>query len=142
MTKKEIVLNALFDRLLNLKGIVVKKNDALPQIIPKKGLVILRDGRIGEPNILLSPPCFIYQHRAEIEAVVQDITPADRDTRLDNLLENIGLLLQVDPTLSGLIDYMYADPPEFIEELVDGGITIKAAIIPIILEYSSTSNLT
>lgn len=142
MSKRENVLNALFERLLNLTEVVVKKNDPLPQKVPRKGLIILRDGKIGEPEVLLSPPCFIYQHRAEIEAVVQDATSADRDTHLDKLLEEVGRLLQIDPTLSGLIDYMHADPPEFIEELVDGGITIKAAIVPIILEYTSTSNLT
>ena len=48
----------------------------------------------------------------------------------------------VDVTLSGLIDHMHADPPEFIEQSVDGGLTIKGATVPIVLEYMSNSNLT
>ena len=34
------------------------------------------------------------------------------------------------------------EPPEFIEQPVEGGLTIKAAIVPVILEYVSDSNLT
>ena len=52
------------------------------------------------------------------------------------------MILKVDVTLSGLIDYMHADPPEFIEQPVDGGLTIKGAVVPIVLEYVSDSNLT
>ncbi len=48
----------------------------------------------------------------------------------------------VDPTLSGRIDYMHAEPPEFSEQPIEGGVTIKAAIVPIVLEYVSDSNLT
>ena len=103
---------------------------------------MLRDGNIGEPLVLLSPPCFLYQHRAEIEVVVQQTSAADNDVRLDCILEEIGRLLMVDVTLSGLIDHMHADPPEFIEQSVDGGLTIKGATVPIVLEYMSNSNLT
>lgn len=67
---------------------------------------------------------------------------ADNDARLDRLLEAVGRLLTVDVTLSGLIDHMHAEPPEFIEQPVEGGLTIKAAIVPVTLEYVSDSNLT
>lgn len=50
--------------------------------------------------------------------------------------------MTVDVTLSGLIDHMHAEPPEFIEQPVEGGLTIKAAIVPVTLEYVSDSNLT
>ena len=83
----------------------------------------------------------MYQHRAEIEVVIQQISAADNDARLDRILEEIGRLLMVDVTLSGLIDHMHADPPEFIEQPIDGGLTIKGAIIPLVLEYVSNSNL-
>lgn len=115
--------------------------DPLPQKIPDGGLVILRDGNIGEPEILLSPPCYIFTHRAELEVIVQKETPAERDQALDWLLVEIGELLQNDPRLGGEVDYMHADPPEFVEEPVEGGVTIKGAIVPIVLEYTSNSNL-
>ena len=142
MSKREEVLQALFERLLALKNLDVRRNEVLPLKIPASGLVVLRDGNIGEPAILLSPPCFLYQHRAEIEVVVQQTSAADNDVRLDCILEEIGRLLMVDVTLSGLIDHMHAEPPEFIEQPIDGGLTIKGATVPIVLEYLSNSNLT
>lgn len=142
MSKREQVLNALFTILSALTEVEVKRNEMLPLKIPDGGLVVLRDGNIGEPLVLLSPPCFLYQHRAEIEVVVQQTSAADNDVRLDCILEEIGRLLMVDVTLSGLIDHMHADPPEFIEQSVDGGLTIKGATVPIVLEYMSNSNLT
>lgn len=140
MSKREIVLNALFERLSTL-DVTAKRNDPLPQKIPDGGLVILRDGNVGEPEILLSPPCYIFTHRAELEVIVQKVTSAERDQNLDAILVQIGELLQEDPRLSGEVDYMHAGSPEFVEELVEGGMTIKGAIVPIILEYSSNSNL-
>lgn len=142
MSKREQVLNALLERLSALPDIEVKRNAVLPVKIPDNGLVILRDGNIGEPDILFSPACYVFHHKAELEVLIQQVEDSDNDAKLDSILEAIGLILKVDVTLSGLIDYMHADPPEFIEQPVDGGLTIKGAIVPIVLEYISDSNLT
>ncbi|MDY4842008.1 MAG: acyl-CoA transferase [Alphaproteobacteria bacterium] len=141
MSKREEVLQALFERLLALKNVDVRRNEVLPLKIPASGLVVLRDGNIGEPTILLSPPCFLYQHRAEIEVVVQQTSAADNDAQLDCVLEKIGQLIMSNVTLSGLIDHMHAAPPEFIEQSVEGGLNIKGATVPIVLEYSSINTL-
>ncbi len=141
MSKREDVLNALLDRLSTLENIPVKRNETLPQVIPKSGIVILRDGTMGEPEVLLSPPCFIYQHIAEIEVIVQDVLPADRDSKLDALLEKIGTILTIDINLGGLVDYCYPKSPEFVEEPIEGAPTIKAAIVPVLLEYASETSL-
>lgn len=140
-SKRETVLKALFERLSTL-DVTVKRNDLLPQKIPDGGLVILRDGNVGEPEILLSPTCYIFTHRAELEVIVQKETPAKRDQALDGLLVQIGELLQENPRLGGQVDYMHADPPECVEEPVESGIPIKAAIVPIVLEYTSQNALT
>lgn len=142
MSKREQVLNALLARLSALPDVEVKRNAMLPVKIPDNGLVVLRDGDIGEPDILLSPACYVFHHKAEIEVLIQQVEDSDNDAKLDSILEAIGLILKVDVTLSGLIDYMHADPPEFIEQPVDGGLTIKGAVVPIVLEYVSDSNLT
>lgn len=73
---------------------------------------------------------------------MQKVSTANTDAVLDALLEKIGQLILVDPTLSGKIDFMHAEPPEFTEQPIDGGVTIKAAVVPIVLEYVSDSNLT
>ena len=142
MSKREQVLQALFDKLSALPDAEVRRNISLPVKIPTSGLIVLRDGNIGEPEILLSPVYYVFHHRAEIEVLVQKTDDADNDAKLDYLLEAVGHLLAVDTTLSGLIDHMHAEPPEFIEQPVEGGLTIKAAIVPVILEYVSDSNLT
>ena len=142
MSKREEVLQALYERLLALSEIVVRRNEVLPLKIPSGGLVFLRDCNVCEHLVLLSPLLYLFQHRAEIEVLTQKVNPADSDSALDMLLEKIGHLIMVDPTLSGKIDYMHAEPPEFAEQPIDGGITIKAATVPIVLEYVSDSNLT
>ena len=141
MSKREYVLNALLAKLSTLENIPVKRNETLPQVIPKSGIVILRDGNMGEPEVLLSPSCFIYQHIAEIEVIVQDVLPADRDSKLDALLEKIGTILTIDINLGGLVDYCYPKSPEFVEEPIEGAPTIKAAIVPVLLEYASETSL-
>ena len=142
MSKREQVLNALLERLSTLPDVEVKRNAVLPVTIPDNGLVVLRDGDIGEPDVLLSPVCYVFHHKAEVEVLVQQVEDADNDAKLDGILEAIGQILQADITLSGLIDYMHADPPEFVEQPVEGGLTIKGAVVPVVLEYVSDSNLT
>ncbi len=141
MSKREQILQALFEKLQTLKNIPVKRNETLPQIIPEKGIVMLRDGKQGEPEIILSPPICIFKHEAEVEVIVQAAKSEERDKKLDEILEHIGILLSSDVTLCGLTDYVYPKPPEIIDEFIDGAATIKAAVIPVVLEYSSTNAL-
>ncbi len=141
MSKREDVLNTLFNKLSLLPDIPVKRNETLPQKIPTSGLVVLRDGKPGEPEVLLSPPLFIYQHEAEVEVIVQALTPAERDSQLDAIVEQVGTILKSDTTLSGAVDYCYPKAPEFLEEATEGAPTMKAAIIPVVLEYASETSL-
>lgn len=141
MSKREDVLNALFNKLSTLSGVSVKRNETLPQKIPTSGLVVLRDGKMGEPEVLLSPTLFVYQHEAEVEVIVQALTPEQRDAGLDTITAQIGTLLNSDTTLSGAVDYCYPKAPEFLEEVIEGAPTMKAAIISIVLEYASATAL-
>lgn len=102
---------------------------------------MLRDGKPGEPEIILSPPICIFKHEAEVEVIVQAVKPEDRDKKLDDILEQIGVLLSSDVTLRGLTDYVYPKPPEIIDEYIEGAPTMKAAVIPVVLEYSTTNAL-
>lgn len=69
-TARESLLAALHARLLALPATALR-GEVLPERVPAEGLLILRDGEPGEPVVTLSPLCYHYQHRAEIEAVVQ-----------------------------------------------------------------------
>jgi len=74
-TPRETILAALHARLLALPATALR-GGVLPERGPAAGLLILRDGEPGEPEVTLSPLRYHYQHRAEIEAVVQG---AERD---------------------------------------------------------------
>src|SRR5690606_23277696 len=69
-TTRETILAALHARLSALPATALR-GEMLPERVPAEGLLILRDGEPGEPEVTLSPLRYHYQHRAEIEAVVQ-----------------------------------------------------------------------
>ena len=79
----------------------VSATKPMPERVPAAGLLILRDGEPGEPEVTLSPLRYHYQHRAEIEAVVQGAT---RDAAFDTLCASIGAALTADRTLGGVCD--------------------------------------
>lgn len=141
-SKREQALAGLFLCLKdNVTGLSVLRNEPLPTKVPAEGLLILRDGDPGEPEVTLSPTRYHYQHRAEIEALVQHGDPAQRDTALDTLLEKVAKALDGQTSLDGLVDYLHIETPEFLSETVEGAPTIKAAVVPIILEYSTSNPL-
>ena len=64
MTVRETILSALHARLSALPATALR-GEVLPERIPPAGLLILRDGEPGEPEVTLSPLTYHYQHRAE-----------------------------------------------------------------------------
>ena len=54
-SKREEVLQALLAQLQTVPLGKVERNRLRPERIPPEGLIILRDGEIGEPEVLLSP---------------------------------------------------------------------------------------
>ena len=76
--------------------------------------LVRRDGDPGEPEVTLSPLRYHYQHRAEIEAVVQG---TDLDAAFDTLTASIGAAIAADRTLGGLCDWVEAEAQNVITEL-------------------------
>jgi hypothetical protein len=64
-TPRETILVALHARLSALPATALR-GDVLPERVPAAGLLILRDGEPGEPEVTLSPLRYHYQHRAEL----------------------------------------------------------------------------
>ena len=89
MTKREQILQALFTRLQSITDAKVLRNEVLPEKIPPNGLLIVRDGDPGEPEVLLSPLSYFWEHRAIVEVAVQAGGQAERDAALDNLFQGI-----------------------------------------------------
>ena len=70
-TTRETILSALADLMRTVPHVPVLRGEVLPERIPPSGLMILRDGNPGEPGVTLSPLIYHYQHRAELEVIVQ-----------------------------------------------------------------------
>jgi len=137
MSARETILIALHARLSMLPATALR-GDVLPERIPTDGLLILRDGDPGEPEVTLSPLRYHYLHRAEIEAVVQG---PDRDADFDTLTASIGAALTEDRTLGGLCDWVEAEAPQPVDLPVEGAASLKAAVIRVSLFYTTSDPL-
>ncbi len=136
-TKRETILQALFTLLSGLAGPTVMRNGNLPERVPAGGIVILRDGDPGQPEVLLSPPEYVYDHRADADVVVDAATPTARDTLFDSIMSDIGTAVSADRTLGGLCDYAETAAPVPVDVIVEGASGFKAATLPIILHYGT-----
>lgn len=142
VSTREDVLAALHARLATLSvtgGPLVLRNAALPARIPDAGCLILRDGKPGAPQVLLSPLTYCYQHRAEIELLVD--TATDRDAAFDELGRAIASLIVADRSLGGRCNWLEAEAPDPVDLLVDGAEPIKAAVVIVVLHYDTLDPL-
>ncbi len=139
---RETILAALQARLVAglaaSPTVTVLRSEPLPVTIPANGLVILRDGNPGEPEATLSPLRWHYQHRAEVEVLVQVDGRADV---FDAICVRIGAALAADRTLGGLCDWAEPEAPQPSDLPVEGAETIKAAVIAVMLHYSTADPL-
>ena len=137
-TARETVLAALHARLQSLAALTLR-DEVLPERIPAAGLIILRDGQPGEPEVTLSPLRYHYQHRAELEVVVQ--APNGRASTFDTLIVAIGAAIEADPTLGGLCDWVDPEAPASVDLPVAGAAALKAAAITVVLHYTTIGPL-
>ena len=137
-THRETILTALTGLLRTVPHVPVLRGEVLPERVSASGLLILRDGEPSEPEITLSPLRYHYQHRAEIEAVVQG---ADRDAAFAALCASIGAALSADRTLGGHCDWVEAEAPRPVDLPIEGAASLKAGVIPVILHYTTADPL-
>ncbi|MCF6317407.1 MAG: acyl-CoA transferase [Marinosulfonomonas sp.] len=140
-TPRETILQALLAALQTVPAATVLREEVLPERLPAGCLVILRDGDPGTPEVTLSPLQYHYEHRAEIEVILQGKTPAMRAITFDTLLQAIGTALAADRILGGHCDWLEAQAPQPVDMPVEGAAAIKAAIIPVILTYTTANPL-
>ena len=88
----------------------------------------------------LSPLTYFYEHRAELEVVIQAGT--ERDVLFDALTADIGAALATDRTLGGLCDWVEAEAPEPVDLPIEGAAALKAAVIIVVLHYATIDPLT
>jgi hypothetical protein len=135
VSSREQVLSTLFEQVQRVPGATVRRNEVLPQAVPPSGLVILRDGDPGEPDVTLNPRTEFYGHRAEIEALVTQPTGGGGEAALDALLGEIGTALASDRSLGGLTENLLWSAPETSVLAIEGAAPILTARITVTIEY-------
>jgi len=138
MPGRETILTALADLLRLIPFVPVLRGEVLPERVPTSGLIILRDGDPGDPAVTLSPLLYHFQHRAELEVIVQGVA---RDAGFATLCGQIGAVISADHTLGGLCDWVEAEAPRPVDLPVEGAASLKAAVITIVLHYTTTGPL-
>ena len=133
-TARETILAALHARLSALPA-TVRRNEVLPEKIPAAGLVILRDGDPGEPDVTLNPRTEFYSHRVEIEVFMARDVTGGGETALDALLGAIGTALRIDPSLGGLAENLTPSAPETGALAIEGAAPILTARLVVTVEY-------
>jgi hypothetical protein len=131
----------LYHQLQAIAGTIVKRNEALPQAVPAAGLVILRDGDPGEPEVTLNPVHLFYSHRAEIEAFVSPPASGGGGALLDALLEEVGAALAADRSLGDLVENLFWSAPEISVLAIEGATPILCARVIVTLEYLTADPL-
>ena len=132
---REQVLSALFGRLQGVPDATVRRNEALPVSVPAGGLIILRDGDPGEPDVTLSPRTEFYAHRAEIEAFVAQPAGGGGEALLDSLLTEIGAAFAGERSLGGLAENLTWSAPETSVLAIEGAVPNLTARITVTVEY-------
>jgi len=132
---RERVLSALFGELQAVPGAAVRRNEALPQAVPAGGLIILRDGDPGEPDVTLNPRTEFFSHSVEIEAFVTQPVGGGGEAILDALLSAIGASLAADRSLNGLAENLFWSAPETSVLTIEGAGPILTARITVTIEY-------
>ena len=121
--------------LPNSKVIGMEPDEAKPTNVDEFGLVIVRSGDPGTPDIDLSPPTYWYEHQFPIEVAARS-----REA-LDIMMMAIGDAIIANRSLGGLCTYLDAEAPVDGETQTVGTVAISWADFPIIATYSTTSPL-
>ena len=141
-SKREQVLSALFTVLQTLQTATVRvyRNLDNPQKV-EGGLIIMRDGTTDQPEVLLSPLTYIYQHLVNLEVMVQYADANQRSSQLDALLVSIGSVINANRSLGGIAEWVEAEAPTFVEQPIEGTTTVKMATLSIMVRFFTSDPL-
>jgi hypothetical protein len=142
MSRREDILAALVSILDTALTAKVRRNEVLPEKVPASGLVILRDGDPGEPDVTLNPRTEFYAHRVEFEVYVPTNPAGGGEAALDALLKLIGMALRIDPSLGGLAENLTPSAPETGALGIEGAAPVLTARLIVTVEYLVSDPLT
>jgi hypothetical protein len=142
-SRREEVLEAVRALIATaLPAAKVERNAAKPERIPVGGLVIVRDGDPGDPEVTLSPLTYIYTHRIPVEIAVVAAPPFSREQVLDATLVAIGATVEADRTLGGLCDFLEPEAPSTDDLEATGTVAGRWADAVVLAIYATSNPLT
>lgn len=137
----ETILNALAAVLDAGTSAEVLRNADMPEEVGAGGLIVIRDGEPGEPEVTMSPLTWHYDHQVEAEVFAVASGALTRDAAFDVLRVAIGTALAADRTLGGLAEWVEPMPPSPDDLPFAGGPSVKAGLILITVSYAVTDPL-
>jgi hypothetical protein len=137
---REQILAALLAQLETVPDATVKREAPLPETVPAGGLIILRDGDPGDPEVVLSPVTYLWEHQTEIEIILQR-GQDDDSAALDALLMTVGDALAADRSLGGLAEWLDWGAPKTSGLAIDGAAALRGATVPVTIHYASPDPL-
>jgi hypothetical protein len=141
-SKREQVLDAVKALVAAaLPNADVKRNLTKAERIPPGGLVIVRDGEPGEPEVMLSPLTYVYTHRIPIEVAAYEAASKPREKVLDEMLGAIGAAVAADRILGGRCDFIEAEAPATDDVETAGARAGRWADAAIVAVYGTTDPL-
>jgi hypothetical protein len=139
-TFREQILAALLARLEAVPDATVKREAPLPETVPAGGLIILRDGDPGDPEVILSPVTYLWEHQTEIEVILQR-GQDDDSVAMDALLMAVGDALAADRSLGGLAEWLDWGAPKTSGLAIDGAAALRGATVSVTIHYGSSDPL-
>ncbi len=141
-SKRETVLAAVKSLVAAaLPSAEVKRNLAKPERIPPGGLVVIRDGDPGEPDVTLSPVSYLYNHRIPVEIATFESATLTREQVVDDMLAAIGAAIFANRRLGGLVDWIEAEAPTSEDIETTGSQAGRFADFVIVATYATTDPL-
>ena len=135
---RETALAALAATLATVPGFAVVRNPEAIEVVGN-GLIVIRDGDPGEPEVLLSPLTYSYQHPVPVEVYREG--GADKEAALAAGLQPVGSILEADRTLGGAVGWLTLSPPQTAFDRPPGTEELAAARFFVTLEYDTASPL-
>lgn len=135
----ETRLSALYSLIDGAVATTVLRNEPLPVEVPAAGLVIMRDGEPGEPEITF-PLTYHYDHRVEVEIYAR--AAADRHTVTDARKMELGAAIAGDRRLGDLCDWVEVMATGADDLAVDGAAAIRIDPVLVVLSYAIANPLT
>lgn len=141
-SKTETILQALAALLDNGTTAKFERNASVPEKISSNGMIVLRDGAPGIPEEALGGfNTAYYEHQVDIEIYASEGAQSSRDQLFDDLVTQIGVALETNPDLGGLVFGMTYARPDVAIEIIPGSHAIKSGTISLILEYETPTPL-